>query len=171
MAEGFITHAFISAKADSPDTSLVSSSEWNDNHVIGGGVNSQILTRDTSTVHGASWINAPLIQTASGTYSGGNLSAALAPITVVTNSNAILLIIVSGSATLATGTTATLSLYRDGTQTRIYTFTSDGQVRPVIAELFSEAAGSHTWSIILSTSGANYTASNVTLQIMTIGRL
>lgn len=47
MAET-ITHSFISAKADSADPTLVSSSEWNDNHKLVGTAEGQIVTYNTA---------------------------------------------------------------------------------------------------------------------------
>lgn len=54
MAET-VTHAFISAKSDSADTTLVSSSEWNDGHVFSGGANGQVLIYDNTQPNNIRW--------------------------------------------------------------------------------------------------------------------
>lgn len=54
MAE-IITHAFVSAKSDSPDTTLVSASEWNDGHIFSGGINGQVLVYDNTQPNNIRW--------------------------------------------------------------------------------------------------------------------
>lgn len=48
--------------SDAPDVGdpgTVVISDWNDTHVLGGGANGQILTRDTTRTDGAKWADAP----------------------------------------------------------------------------------------------------------------
>lgn len=54
MAE-IITHTFVSAKSDSPDTTLVSASEWNAGHLFGGGTNGAILMYDNTQPGNIRW--------------------------------------------------------------------------------------------------------------------
>ena len=54
MAET-ITHAFVSAKSDSPDTTLVSATEWNAAHVLSGGINGQVFVYDNTQPNNIRW--------------------------------------------------------------------------------------------------------------------
>jgi hypothetical protein len=56
MAE-IITHTFVSAKTQSPDTTLVSKNEWNDGHVFSGGINGQSLVYDDTQPNNMRWVN------------------------------------------------------------------------------------------------------------------
>lgn len=56
MAET-ITHAFVSAKSDSPDSSLVSATEWNDGHIFSNGINGQVLVYDNTQPNNMRWVD------------------------------------------------------------------------------------------------------------------
>jgi len=52
-----LTHSFVSSKADSADTSKVRKTNWNDDHVFGGGNSGSLLVRDASVAtYGANWV-------------------------------------------------------------------------------------------------------------------
>ncbi len=50
-----VIHTFESLKSDSPDTTLVSSSEWNDSHSFSGGINGQTLVYDNTEPYNMRW--------------------------------------------------------------------------------------------------------------------
>lgn len=54
-----IKHKFVSAKSQSPDNTLVSKNEWNDEHAFAGGSNGQYLKRDSTQTDGAIWATLP----------------------------------------------------------------------------------------------------------------
>jgi hypothetical protein len=51
-----LKHRFASGKTDGPDATQVQPSNWNDGHLFSGGVNGDVLTRDTTDASfGAKW--------------------------------------------------------------------------------------------------------------------
>lgn len=54
-----LIHKFISSKTQSPDPTLVSKNEWNQEHVFQGGVNGQALTFDNTQTDHVVWVNKP----------------------------------------------------------------------------------------------------------------
>jgi hypothetical protein len=54
-----INHAFVSAKADNPDPTIVDSTIWNAGLVVSGGVNGQLMVRDSTKPSGAEWTDTP----------------------------------------------------------------------------------------------------------------
>jgi hypothetical protein len=56
MADVSITHAKVSAKSDTADTTLVQPSDWNDGHAMSGGTHGDIPLRDTGATDGASYL-------------------------------------------------------------------------------------------------------------------
>lgn len=56
-----VKHKFTSAKPDSGDSTLVSSTEWNDEHAFAGGSDGQVLERDTGATDGAAWTSVPTL--------------------------------------------------------------------------------------------------------------
>lgn len=51
-----LTHLFVSTKANGTDTSKLRPTDWNADHVFGGGALGSILYRDTGLAGGASWL-------------------------------------------------------------------------------------------------------------------
>lgn len=168
MAEVAITHPFVSTKSESPDNTIVSKNEWNDRLNMSGGLNGQLVMADSTQTHGAKWVNGPAGLNNSANYSGGNLSGALASIAVVKNTNVFLLAIVTFGGTLASGTTCTVSLYRNAVQFRTQTVQADGIFRPLVY-LFSDTTGTDNYSVVVSTAGPNVTSSTVNLDILVLG--
>jgi hypothetical protein len=55
-----LTHKFISTKTESPDSTIVSKNEWNEEHIFNGGISGQALTYDGSQTDHAKWTTLPL---------------------------------------------------------------------------------------------------------------
>lgn len=167
MAE-IITHAFVSAKSDSPDTTLVSASEWNDGHVLSGGINGQILLFDNTEANNNRWTDGP------STYGipyvmGGTSNSPLEEVaeqTVVCNSPC--LFIAFYEVTLYTSTGAATALFQPIVDGAVHgsgvTIPSSGIMTHVAFGLL--AAGTHTISMTITTTG---NVDILTLQIRHIG--
>lgn len=63
-----LLHKFVSAKDESPDPTLVSVNEWNQEHVFSGGVNGQVLIYDDTMTDNVSWTSGPVINIAGPPY-------------------------------------------------------------------------------------------------------
>ncbi len=74
-----VTHAFVSLKTDGPDGAKVQASNWNDDHVFGGGSHGNLMVRDTGDPTGSSWTDSPsltaLALTGDATSSTGGFKA------------------------------------------------------------------------------------------------
>ncbi len=55
MANAVLNHAFVSAKADGADATLIRPGNWNAGHKWTGGSNNDLMTRDSVATDGASW--------------------------------------------------------------------------------------------------------------------
>lgn len=163
MAE-ILTHTFVSAKADSPDTSLVSASEWNDGHRFTGGVNGQVLIFDNTQPKGIRWTDGSRTYGASYTLPSSPLAGPItgvASITFTTNTtNLVEVTFVIRPVSTTGNVTFTLQVVTDGAGGTAYGFAS-GTILS-IPYLMTLAAGTHTMSITL-TSAATFTAAYVDL--------
>ena len=55
MADVNVKHAFVSPKADNPDSSLMSASKWNAAEIFSGGSEGDVVRRRAASATGASW--------------------------------------------------------------------------------------------------------------------
>lgn len=170
MAEGVIKHTFVSTKPDSPDASIVSSSEWNAAHFLSGGSQGQIAMRDGASTTGFSWGNAPQATQATGTYSGASPSNPLAPNVVTFTTNANLLIFVNTIAVVSDASKATIFLRKDGGTIAQFDVSGAG-LRGSNVFTFVETPGTHTYEASASLSSGSFTSLNINIVTFSIGVL
>lgn len=70
-----IAHKFVSGKADGPDPTFVQPSKWNQNLNLGGGVNGELVVRDTGQTDGLGTIPIPVYGQATLTNRTGGTQA------------------------------------------------------------------------------------------------
>ena len=170
MAEVEITNAFVSAKADSADGTLVSSGEWNDKLKIGGGSDGQIFARDSAQAHGGRWTDGPAITTNTDTYAGSSPSPALCARTIVFATNAVVFLIVGVKAITSGGGQLTVALRRDTVNISSQPMEgATGLFNVAAFAVQSEAPGTHTYDVVLSVSGQTFTSSTVQLATLRVG--
>lgn len=152
-----VNHAFVSAKPDSSDATIVSANEWNADLLFSGGADGQPLIKDSSKTTGAKFGQAPLAYRTSDTYSGASPSGAMASTAITTTDVANLMFFVNINATLASGNTVTVEIKRNGAVQRTRTARATGEYFCVAADVVAETAGTNTWTLVCS-AGANFTA-------------
>lgn len=165
-----LNHAFVSAKVDASDQSLVSANEWNAALLIAGGVDGQALLRDSSKPTGGRWTDGPGITTNTDTYSGSSPSPALCARTIVFTTSAVIFLIVGTKAITSAGGQLTVALRRDGVN--IASQPAEGATGLFNVSAFavqSEVAGTHTYDVVISVSGQTFTSSTVTLTTLRVG--
>jgi hypothetical protein len=168
-----ITHVFISAKTQSPDTTLVSKNEWNDGHTFLTGANGQHLVYDDTQPNNMRWSNA--------SSAGGNTSAISASTpTPISNLAAVSFTLQTAAVTFvsyqavvytSTGAAAgTVTLVLDTVDISSFSIPS-GITQPAsIGTSMSLAAGAHTLSLRLNVAGnVNVLTLNVSINIMIVG--
>ena len=170
MAEVEITNTFVSAKADSADGTLVSSSEWNDKLKIGGGSSGQMFVRDTAQAHGGRWANQPTVYANQGSYSGSSPSPALAANVVVFSANAVILLLTGISVITSGAADVTATIRRDTvTLGTVVVEGSTGKFKVVHFDTNNEVAGTHTYDVVLTASAGTFTSSLVSLTALVVG--
>lgn len=170
MAELRINHAFVSTKPDSPDPSIISSSEWNAAEVATGGLHGQIIARDGTVASGLSTVHGAALTTASESYSGASPSAPLADTVINFTSAAQLLLLVTITATVSDSSNVTVDVRRDGLS--IGTFICNGSGRADMVSLVrTEAAGAHTYTVVCSLGTGTFTNLTAFLHSLSIGTL
>ena len=170
MAE-IITHKFISAKSQSPDTTLVSKNEWNDGHTLLGGSNGQLIVFDNTQGENLRWTDGP--QLISGTYAlpvnpTASPLTGVAAIAFTANSPVKVMFYFAVRPVVTTGSVAfTINIILDGSPFGlVYSFASGSILSlPVITTL---NAGAHTASLTF-TAGASFTVAFVDLIALVLG--
>src|SRR4030095_1069936 len=145
MAEVSITHSFVSAKAEHPDATVVSTNEWNTPLLISGGSTGQTVVRDQTQPHGARWVQGPQIVSNSGAYSGGaQTSPGLASISVAVAVGTTAAIVLSANVSVqaSSGQVTTITLYRDGSPLRTFSV-SGASLAGCRCDIFTEPSGTH----------------------------
>jgi|SRR5215510_6454532 len=169
MADVLVNHAFVTAKADSPDPTLVSASEWNAAEVFSGGVLGQLVKRDTGSIQGATYIDGPNVHVGGGTYSGASPSPALAAVVLTMATASLVMIAVNANVVLSTGNTYTLVVRRNGATFRTRSARATGEFFCVAVDLAAEAVGTVTFDVVISVGAGTFTSAALELQVLTIG--
>lgn len=156
MAE-IITHAFVSTKSDSPDTTLVSASEWNDGHVFSGGINGQVLVYDNTQPNNMRWTDGPTFDASAQAIAVSTPTPVtnFAPLTIVTNTPKIanIVFMIQNYSTVGNAS-GTVILNLNGSLLSTTPMTSpDIGTRSVIA-LANLIVGTNTLNLTLTTAGA-----------------
>jgi len=172
MAELLINHAFVSAKPDSPDTSLVSSSEWNAPLVATGGQSGQIVTRDTTVAHGVSLIEGVAVTRTSDSFSGNvGTTPGMASVIITCQTRAFILVLPHVNVTVAVGNIAVMSIRRNGTVIATGNIRADALFYTPFNWLFDEVAGTYTYDLLFTGQSGNVTNVSAVLSTMKMGHL
>lgn len=171
MAE-IITHAFVSAKSQSPDTTLVSKNEWNDGHVLTGGINGQFIVYDNTQQNNIRWTDGPVSSgnTALISTSTATPLANLAPVTITPASFVVVVVSFAGLQYTSVGAaTGALELQLNGATVSVLSLVS-GNLNQSLTFTHSLIPGSYTYSLRLTTTGnVNVTLINTLINIFSIG--
>jgi hypothetical protein len=165
-APALVNHAFVSAKPDSPDGTIVSSSEWNNVLLLTGGSQGQALLRDAGSVTGASWIDGPNIQVNSGTYNGSSPSPDLAQILVTNNTAAYTMAFATIAAVTSGGANVNAFIKRNGVATTNWIANGLGQHSTMLIAIGEFNPGTVTWTVAVATIAGSFTS--LTVQLMTL---
>lgn len=165
-----ITHAFISAKTQSPDTTLVSKNEWNDGHLFLGGVNGQVLIYDNTQPNNMRWTDGPALSSnvASGGASASPL-VGLVPVTITTSGPGICLALFTAYAVLSGAGTVSINLLIDGVLEYSQGFVSGGAVALTWFRGVSLAAGTYTFTLNYVASAGTFVSYTAELGVLRIG--
>lgn len=172
MAESGILHKFVSAKADSPDPTLVSASEWNEAHVMSGGLNGQRLVFDNTQPNNFRWVDGLREYNAAQVFSVSTATPLnnLAVINFTLTTPAVVLYSYSNSAFASVGNAqGLLRYYVDNVEQGQDTILSpNGNFSRTVTRTLN--AGAHSFHLGLTTSGnVNITSINLYTSVMTIG--
>jgi hypothetical protein len=170
MAE-VLTHAFVSAKSQSPDTTLVSKNEWNDGHVFGGGVNGQHIVYDDTVDNNIRWTDGVAVSNNSQTI-GVTASPAtgLASASFTANTSSLLIVSTLVQSYVGSGAAAmVLTVLINAATLATYNIASgDTNVTLIASGLI--AAGGYTVSATITTAGGvNITSATVSIQTIRVG--
>lgn len=171
MADVLINHAFVSAKPDSPDNTIVSSGEWNAPELLRGGSNGQTIVADDTSSTGGRWTDGPQTVTTTGSYTGASPSGDLASSVVSFSSTCFLQCVITAAITTSNSSAGTVTLYRDGVAVRNGGVQGTGIDQPCVFHMIAESPGTHTYSVRFTTQGgATITAGGATLILTKFGR-
>jgi hypothetical protein len=166
-----LTHTFVSAKADSPDSSLVSASEWNDGHLLTGGSNGQIIVFDNTQPKNARWTDGPTLTSASATGPTGAATATnLAPVTFTANSVGVALVSFSVYVATSGATTVVVAVTLNGVDQYTQGIVTPFNMALSYSSGFNYGAGSHTIAIRLAATAGTITQLNVNNNVLRMGR-
>lgn len=172
MAE-IITHSFVSAKTQNPDTTLVSKNEWNDGHVFSGGINGQVLLYDNTQPNNMRWVNKTLAFFTGATVSISTATplSGQASTSVTLETSAIALITMQVGAYTSVGNAAgTLTAVVDSLDVFTLGVASPLTQYSSVSNVLNLTAGTHNFSIRLNTVGnVNVTAFSASLVTFIIG--
>lgn len=169
--ELLINHNFVSAKPDSPDSTIVSAGEWNDVLEVSGGVTGDMILRDVASATGARLVHGPAVGSVGGVYSGASPSGALAPFLVTLSTAGSVILASNVAAVTSTGAVCTASIRRNGVVIGTFSVAGTGVLSTNVT-VFAEPAGTYTYDVVLSIGGgATFTSSTVGNVGLLIGRL
>lgn len=156
MAENnYITHAFVSPKADSPDSTLIRPSNWNDGHTLSGGINGQVLIYDTTQPNNMRWtdgrfaVHSPFIISSS---TAVPIIGAAAITRTFNSMNLITVHVQIREFTTVGGASGTIQTTIDGTVINEAVVISGTSYVTFLA-ITTITAGSHTVALNLTTTG------------------
>lgn len=172
MVDVHIAHTFVSAKADSPDPTLVSSSEWNDFLEAVNGNNSQMMLRNNTSPYGMTWVDGPSIVQGSGAFTGSQVTTPpLCSTSPTFASGVYVLLLPSVLVTLTAGNGAILSIRRNAVVIASGAIRCDSTFFSPFTGYAVESAGTFTYDILISGTSGSVTNVNATLTIFSIGKL
>lgn len=172
MADVLITSPFTLTKPESPDGTIVSTSEWNAAKLITGGAPGQVLVRDASSSTGASWIDGAAVQRVSDAFTGSATTTPGMALAIVNcTSNAYVLAQPHAILVLAAGTNAIMSIRRNGIVVATGAMRADGAFYQPFSWVFSEAPGVYNYDLLFSGTSGAITSANAVLTTTRIGRL
>lgn len=170
MAEVEISHAFVSAKPDVTDPTVIDSTIWNALLAIGGGVNGQMPVRDTGQAHGARWTQGPFVQRTTGSYTGtGSSTPAMAANVVTLSTPGVVILLPYVTAATSANQAVVMAVRRNGSNLSLPNWfgTNVGGI-PWI-EVINEVAGTYTYDLIVSVSTGNLVSVGVYLTALMLG--
>lgn len=170
MPQVNINHAFVSSKPDSPDGSLISSSEWNSPLIVTGGSHSQMLVRDATSPTGVSVVAGPLIASANDTYAGAAPTPAMGTLSLIMSTASKVILFTNMAANVSDSSNAIGYIYRDGVIFSQFAFAGVGGAICQVAS-FEEAAGSHTYHVQSNLASGTFTLIVTTLVAFAIGTI
>lgn len=171
MPSILVNHPFVSTKPDSADSTIVSSSEWNAPLKFDNGTNGQAAVRNSADPQGASWVHGPEVRNNQNNHSGVAPSPPLAVTTITFTSNAVAHLSVVASCLTADASAGIIQLYRDGVLRNSTNLPVNGQVVTARVDSINEVPGTHTYHLVMTSSGANITTSFAQLVTLVIGTL
>lgn len=169
MAEVQIGHAFTSAKADSTDTTIVSSSEWNANDIFKNGTNGQIPKRDTAESTGARWTEGTRSVQTSGNAGAVVTSLPIAANVITFTTNCKLILSIYCVCTTSAGQIVTLTLRRDTVTLASTNWLGTSVGGVAFQNVYDEVPSTHTYDIVCSVSSGTITNVIVSLTAVIIG--
>jgi hypothetical protein len=172
MVDVLITSPFLLTKPESPDNTIVSTSEWNAAKLITGGAPGQVLARDGASATGATWIDGTAVQRTSENFSGSIVNTApMAPAIISCTSNAFIFVQPYVLLVLAVGSSAVMAIRRNGTSVATGQVKADGFFYQAFSYVASEVPGTYTYDVILSGTSGAITTANVVITTIRLGRL
>ena len=168
MAEVLVKHRFVSAKPDSADGSMVSSSEWNDSEVFSGGEHGQILARDGGSSTGASYIARPVITDVGGSHTGASPSGALCTTVLTFTTSVYCMLTLTVNAVTSGSATVSVVLKEDGVDQMTVRAPGTGLTASGTRAL-ARSAGAHTYTVVATADSGTFTSFTVQLATLTIG--
>lgn len=165
-----IKHSFVSTKPDSPDPTVVSSSEWNAPLVVSAGATGQVLVRNGAEALGASYIDGATVQRVSDSFIGSaSTTPAMSLTTVTFTSNGVVLLVPNMLVVLATGTGGTLSIQRNGVNIVTGPINCSNVWFTPFTGFSIEVPGTYTYNILISGSTGVVTNAQTVLNVLKLG--
>jgi hypothetical protein len=167
MAE-ILTHTFVSAKAESPDPSLVSAHEWNDGHTFAGGSNGQVLSFDSTKGKSITWIDGVRTLTGANSTISGTSPQTYTLTTGTFNTGVALMLNLAVILGTANNQASSVELLINGNvfmnqsanHNTFYTYPS----------AFTLLTGTYTFAVRVTSAGTSFVFGVVNLQAIAIGR-
>lgn len=170
MADVLINHSFVSTKPDSPDNSLVSSSEWNANELISGGSSGQVLVRDGSSPTGGTWVDGPAAAQGNESHTGASPSPPLGDISAVATTNIKAIVSVNTACITSGGAASTVLVQENGVDLISYKVGGAG-LTGSLTFVVARTPGTYTYTAIVTADSGTFTSLNVIIAVLTIGVL
>jgi hypothetical protein len=166
-----ILHAFVSAKSDSPDDTLIRASSWNDGHIFSGGINGQHLVYDNTQVNNMRWVDGEFTGNNLYTISGTVASPIndIADVDFTTNSPVKYThVVILDQVTTTGGVLIVVAFNADGGPVHSYGINSASKAQSLTIIGTFPTAGSHSVSVSLSASNT-FTGGTVRSMVRTHG--
>lgn len=171
MAEAVqVRHAFVLSKTDSPDPTIVSSSEWNAAELFTGGGHGQILTRDGTSLTGASYINKPVMTGFVGSHAGVSPSPPLCVTNVIIEGLSYALVTTTVNAVTSGGAAVSIGVYVNDILHQTIQAPGSGFSASGTFVLLLNPSG-YTYKAIATAVSGTFTSLTITLATFAIGTL